>query len=468
MIRENQRIFNMAMVVIDFSVITLSLVLAWYIRFETDLLGFGRSIGGFDHYLMPIIFIIPAYIFIYYIFGLYAPQRTKKTINSEVIKIIEANFIGLLLVITMLFVFELTEYSRYMLAMFAIFSTIFSIAERFIIRTLLKLMRSRMYNIKYILVIGAEELGIKFSGVIGANEYLGYSIMGFLDDSLEKGERVNGSKIIGAIDDLEHVISENLVDRVIITLSHRQYYRLEWIVETCEKCGVRAEIVPDYYRYMPSKPHLDVIEGIPLIQIRYIPLDNTFNKYMKRSLDLLLVVLAIIILSPLFVGVSILVKLTSPGPVIFKQERVGINRKSFFMYKFRSMKVPDEERENFQWTTKDDPRKTRFGSFIRKTSIDELPQFFNILKGEMSLIGPRPERPHFVKKFKEEIPKYMIKHHVRPGMTGWAQVNGYRGNTSLIKRIEHDIYYVENWTLNLDLKIFFRTLSNLFKDKNAY
>jgi len=468
MIRENQRIFNIALVVIDFSVITLALILAWYIRFETDLLGFGRSIWGFDHYIMPIVFIIPAYIFIYYIFGLYTPQRTKKTINSEALKIIEANIIGLLVLVTFLFVFGLTDYSRYMLAMFALFSTIFSVIERFIIRRLLKLMRSRQYNIKYILVIGAEELGIKLSGLINENEYLGYSIMGFLDDSIEKGERINGSKIIGLVGDLEDVISENLVDRVIITLSHRQYHRLEWIVETCEKCGVRAEIVPDYYRYMPAKPHMDVIESMPLIQIRHIPLDNTFNKYMKRSLDLILVVPAIIILSPLLFLVAILVKISSPGPVIFKQERVGLNRKIFYMYKFRSMKVHDEEREKFQWTTADDPRKTRFGSFIRKTSIDELPQFFNILKGEMSLIGPRPERPHFVEKFKEEIPKYMIKHHVRPGMTGWAQVNGYRGNTSLIKRIQYDIYYVENWTMTLDVKIFFRTLINLFRDKNAY
>ncbi len=458
----------MALVVIDFSVITLALILAWYIRFETNLLGFGRSVWGFDHYIMPIIFIIPAYIFIYYIFGLYTPQRTKKTINSEALKIIEANIIGLLFLVTLLFIFGFTDYSRYMLAMFAIFSTIFSVTERFIIRTLLKLMRSKQYNIKYILMIGADELGIKFSGVINENEYLGYSIMGFLDDNLEKGERINGSTIIGVVGDLEDVISEKLVDRVIITLSHTQYHRLEWIVETCEKCGVRAEIVPDYYRYMPAKPHMDIIEGIPLIQIRHIPLDNTFNRYMKRSLDLILVVPAIVIFSPLIILVAILVKISSPGPVIFKQERVGLNRKSFYMYKFRSMKVPDEEREDFQWTTKDDPRKTRFGSFIRKTSIDELPQFFNILKGEMSLIGPRPERPYFVEKFKEEVPKYMIKHHIRPGMTGWAQVNGYRGNTSLLKRIKYDIYYVENWTLTLDVKIFFRTLINLFRDKNAY
>jgi lipopolysaccharide/colanic/teichoic acid biosynthesis glycosyltransferase len=163
-----------------------------------------------------------------------------------------------------------------------------------------------------------------------------------------------------------------------------------------------------------------------------------------------------------------MVKISSPGPVIFKQERVGRDRETFNIYKFRSMIVQDNEKENYQWTTKDDPRITSVGSFIRKTSIDELPQFFNILKGEMSLIGPRPERPHLAEKFKEEVPKYMIKHHIHPGMTGWAQVNGYRGDTSIISRIEHDIYYVENWTLLLDVKIFFRTLFNIFRDKNAY
>lgn len=468
MIRENQRLFNLMLIVIDASIISLSLVLAWYIRFETDLLGFGRSIGGFDHYLMSLLFILPIYIFSYYVFGLYTPQRTKKTILSEVLKIIQANFIALLFLITLLFVLELTDFSRYMLAMFAIFSIIFSIAERCILRRLLKFLRSKGYNIKYILVIGAGELGRKFSIIINQNEYLGYSIVGFLDDNLEKNEIIHGSRIVGAIGDLEDVISNNLIDRVIVTLSPRHYKLLEEIVETCEKCGVRAEIVPDYYRYMPAKPHIDMIEDIPIIQIRYIPLDNSLNRLIKRLMDIILVFPAIIILSPLLFLTAILIKITSPGPIIFKQERLGHNGESFYMYKFRSMKVQEKEKEKFQWTTKDDYRKTRVGSFIRRTSIDELPQFLNILKGEMSLIGPRPERPHFVEKFKEEVPKYMIKHHVLPGMTGWAQVNGYRGDTSIIKRIENDIYYVENWTMTLDLKIFFKTLINLFRDKNAY
>ncbi|AXV40760.1 undecaprenyl-phosphate glucose phosphotransferase [Methanobacterium sp. BAmetb5] len=468
MIRENQRIFNIALVIIDFTVITLALVLAWYIRFATDLLGFGSNVGGFYHYILPILLILPSYIFIYYLLGLYTPQRTKKTITSEAFKILQANVVGLFFLVTMLFVLEFTDYSRYMLAMFGIFSTVLSITERFIIRKLLQYLRSRRYNIKYILVIGTGELARKFSEVIIQNEYLGYDIMGFLDENHSRADFLNGFKILGTVEDLEDVLSNNLVDRAVITLSHDNYNLLEWVVETCEKCGVRAEIIPSYYSYMPTKPYLDVIEGIPLIQIRHIPLDNSFNRFLKRCFDLILVLPAIVILSPLLILVAFLVKLSSSGPVIFQQERLGLDKKSFQMYKFRSMKVQDEEKEKFHWTTEDDPRKTGFGSFIRRTSIDELPQFFNILKGEMSLIGPRPERPHFAEKFKEEIPKYMVKHHVRPGMTGWAQVNGYRGNTSIKKRIEHDIYYVENWTTTLDVKIFFKTLINLFRDENAY
>uniref|UniRef100_UPI0028044AD7 undecaprenyl-phosphate glucose phosphotransferase n=1 Tax=uncultured Methanobacterium sp. TaxID=176306 RepID=UPI0028044AD7 len=370
--------------------------------------------------------------------------------------------------VTMLFVLDFVDYSRYMLALFGILSTILSITERFVIRKVLQYLRSKRYNIKYILVIGTGPLARHFTEVIMQNEYLGYDIVGFLDENHSQADFIDGFKVLGSVENLEDVLSNHLVDRVVITLSPDKYDFLEDMVETCDKYGVRAEIIPPYYLYLPAKPHLDVIEGIPLIQVRHIPLDNSFNMFLKRCFDLILVVPAVVILSPLLIIVAILVKISSPGPVIFKQERLGLNKKSFQMYKFRSMKVQDEEKEKFQWTTKDDPRKTRFGSFIRRTSIDELPQFFNIIKGEMSLIGPRPERPHFAEKFKEEIPKYMVKHHVRPGMTGWAQVNGYRGNTSIKKRIEHDIYYVENWTPALDVEIFFKTIINIFRDENAY
>ena len=467
LIRENQGIFNSLLVTIDIVVITFSLILAWFIRFETNLLGFGSSAWGFKHYIMPIIFIIPAYIFIYYLLGLYSPQRTQKTIKSEAFKIVQANIIGLLVLSTYLFLVELTDYSRYMLAMFLLFSTIFSVTERFFLRQFLKYIRTQGYNIKYILVIGAGKLGQKFARIIIQNEYMGYRIIGFLDDDPEK-DTICGLKVLGKLKDLENVIEMNTVDRIIIALSPTHKELMNWIIETCEKSGVRAEIIPDYYGYLSSKPHVGMIEDIPLIKIRYVPLDNHLNQFIKRMIDLLLAVPSLILLSPLLLITAIMVKISSPGPIIFKQERFGKDHQVFKMYKFRSMKLHDEEKEKYKWTTKNDSRVTRFGSFIRRTSIDELPQLFNILKGEMSLIGPRPERPHLVEKFKDEVPKYMIKHHVRPGMSGWAQINGFRGNTSIFKRIEHDIYYVENWTLSMDMVIFFRTLINLFRDKNAY
>lgn len=197
-------------------------------------------------------------------------------------------------------------------------------------------------------------------------------------------------------------------------------------------------------------------------------MDNLIYKFIKRSFDIIFSSIAIVITSPVLITVAILIKTTSKGPIIYKQERVGLNRKNFNMFKFRSMKIQKEEDEKDKWTTKDDPRKTKIGSFIRKTSIDELPQFFNVLRGDMSVVGPRPERPFFVEKFKEEIPKYMIKHQVRPGITGWAQVNGLRGDTSIKKRIEFDLYYIENWNLGIDFKIILMTVTKGFINKNAY
>ena len=205
-----------------------------------------------------------------------------------------------------------------------------------------------------------------------------------------------------------------------------------------------------------------------MINIRHVPLSNTFNMMVKRTMDVCGSLLCIVLFSPVMLLMAALIKLTSPGPLIFKQERVGLHNRPFKMYKFRSMEVQAEREEQKGWTVKNDPRVTGIGRFMRKTSIDELPQLFNVLKGDMSLVGPRPERPQFVEKFREEIPRYMVKHQVRPGMTGWAQINGYRGDTSIRKRIEYDLYYIENWTVGLDFKILFLTCFKGFINKNAY
>ena len=465
MIRENQRLFNATLFIIDMAVIAFSLILAWHLRFKTNLLGPSYISWGFEYYLASLIFILPLYIFFYYSFGLYNPKRTEN-FDSELKQILKVNIIGVLIIGTFLYIINVENYSRYMLALFGILSTVFSMSERFILREFLRFVRSKGLNIKYILVIGAGELGEKFASKITENHYIGYHITGFLDDNLEVGHKILDSKVIGSIGDLEDVIMTHTIDRVIITLSSRHHEVIESIVDTVEKHGVKAEIVPDYYRYFPAKPYLELIDDIPVINIRYVPLDNYFNKALKRLTDIILALAGIILTSPILIITAVMVKITSPGPVIFKQKRVGLNKKHFDMYKFRSMRVQDREKERYQWSTQEDPRKTRFGSFIRKTNIDELPQFFNILKGDMSLIGPRPERPYFVRKFRDEIPKYMVKHYVRPGMTGWAQVNGWRGDTSISERIKHDIYYVENWSFIFDVKIFFMTFLKWFD--NAY
>ena len=219
---------------------------------------------------------------------------------------------------------------------------------------------------------------------------------------------------------------------------------------------------------IPSRPYTEDLQGLPVINIRHVPLTNTLNIVAKRMVDIVGSICAILLFSPVMLFALIAVRLSGRGPVIFRQERIGLHNRRFMMYKFRTMAVPDKDQENRDWTVKDDPRVTRIGRILRKTSIDELPQLFNILKGDMSLVGPRPEQPQYVEQFKEQIPRYMIKHQVRPGMTGWAQISGYRGDSSIEKRIEFDLYYIENWTMGFDFKILFLTIFKGFVNKNAY
>ena len=293
-------------------------------------------------------------------------------------------------------------------------------------------------------------------------------VRGILDDNIERGTMYKGVKVIGRIDNLLVILPQNHLDEIAITLGLNEYYKLERIVGLCEKSGVHTKFIPDYNNIIPTKPYTEDLLGLPVINIRHVPLSNTFNMMVKRTMDVCGSLLCIVLFSPVMLLMAALIKLTSPGPLIFKQERVGLHNRPFKMYKFRSMEVQTEREEQKGWTVKNDPRVTGIGRFMRKTSIDELPQLFNVLKGDMSLVGPRPERPQFVEKFREEIPRYMVKHQVRPGMTGWAQINGYRGDTSIRKRIEYDLYYIENWTVGLDFKILFLTCFKGFINKNAY
>ena len=339
---------------------------------------------------------------------------------------------------------------------------------RNVLRWILRKYRKQGYNQKHILLVGYSRAAEGYLDRVVTHPEWGYIVKGILADNKPEGEEYRGIKILGGTDKLAEILPQNQLDEIVITLGLAEYHKLGRIVNMCEKSGVHTKFVPDYNNIIPTKPYTEDLMGMPVINIRRVPLNNMLNAVAKRCVDIFGALVAIILFSPVMLVTSIIIKVTSPGPLIFKQERIGKHNRPFYMYKFRSMVVQDEKDEKKGWTTKNDPRVTPIGRFIRKTSIDELPQLFNILIGDMSLVGPRPERPQFVEKFKEEIPRYMIKHQVRPGLTGWAQVNGYRGDTSIQKRIEFDLYYIENWTMGFDFKIIFLTFFKGFINRNAY
>ena len=411
--------------------------------------------------------IVLVYLLLYYIFSLYTPKRVQGR-RLEMWNIVKANTVGIALILGALYLIKMMHFSRELLAIFYFVNILLETGLRNLIRYFLRSMRKNGYNLKHILLVGYSHAAEEYIDRIIANPQWGYKIRGILDDHIEAGTEYKGVKVLGRIANLMVILPQNRLDEIAITLGLNEYYRLEEIVALCEKSGVHTKFIPDYNRVIPTKPYTEDILGLPVINIRHVPLTNTYYAFLKRTMDIVGSICAIILFSPVMLFSVIMIKLTSPGPLIFKQERVGLHNQPFMMYKFRSMEVQAPEKEKTRWTVKDDPRVTGFGKFMRKTSIDELPQLFNVLKGEMSLVGPRPERPFFVEKFKEEIPRYMIKHQVRPGITGWAQVNGYRGNTSIRKRIEYDLYYIENWTLGLDIKILFLTVFKGFINKNAY
>ena len=466
MIKDNERFFYRIHVVIDAFVIALSYLFACFLQ-----LGFfiQKDIGRLttEEYLLPLFFVVPGLLLLYYAFNLYTSKRIQGR-RLEIGNIVKANSLMLLIFLSVLMLSHMDDFSRQLVFLFYGIDTVLEVIVRFLIRYVLVRMRKNGMNLKRILLVGYSRAAEEYIDRINSNPQWGYVVRGILDDSIERGTMYKGVKVIGRIDNLLVILPQNHLDEIAITLGLNEYYKLERIVGLCEKSGVHTKFIPDYNNIIPTKPYTDDLLGLPVINIRHVPLSNTFNMMVKRCMDVCGSLAAIVVFSPVMLLMVLLIKLTSPGPLIFKQERVGLHNRPFQMYKFRSMEVQKERDEQKCWTVKNDPRVTGIGKFMRKTSIDELPQLFNVLKGDMSLVGPRPERPQFVEKFREEIPRYMVKHQVRPGMTGWAQINGYRGDTSIRKRIEYDLYYIENWTVGLDLKILFLTFFKGFINKNAY
>lgn len=469
MIKDNQKIFNRLHLLVDAIVTACAYMLSWYLKFESIFSGNQAGIGRLSNktYFSALYFIVPGYVLLYYVFEMYTPKRATRR-KYEFFGIIKANLAGTVIFLCTLYLINEPNFARGLIFIFCAVNIVLTTIVRQFIRSLLHFFRAKGYNVKYILLVGYSRAAEEYINRINSNPQWGYVVRGILDDRVPRGTMYKGVKVLGRIANLLYILPENKLDEIAITLSLQDYGRLEEIVDLCEKSGVHTKFIPDYNSLIPSKPYTEDLMGLPVINIRYVPLTNTLNWVAKRCVDVIGSLCGLVVMSPVMLIVAVLVKLTSPGPVIFKQERVGLHNRSFFMYKFRTMEIQKEADEKEAWTVRNDPRVTKIGKILRKTSIDEFPQLFNILKGDMSLVGPRPERPLFVERFKEEIPRYMVKHQVRPGLTGWAQINGYRGDTSIKKRVEYDLFYIENWTFGFDIKIMFLTIFKGFINKNAY
>lgn len=475
MIKGNQKLLNLFRILIDTAIIIFSFVSAYYLRFSDNSILIRWEIieepigiyGSLKDYMQILFMLIPCYLVSYYFFHLYDPKRMSGR-KSEIFNMLKSNVVGILYCVAFLFFYRNGTYARLFIIIFVTLNFILEVLFRFCTTTLLRKIRRKGMNQKHILLIGYSRAAEGYIDRLLAHPEWGISIHGILDDHKPLGHSYRSIHVIGKVDELEKMLAENDYDETAITLDINHYDSLENIVSVTEKSGVHTKFIPDYNNIIPTRPYTEDLDGLPVIHVRNIPLSNSFNRFFKRVIDIVGALILILLFSIPMGIVAAMIKITSPGPLIFKQERVGLHNKPFMMFKFRSMELQDASKEKQAWTVQNDPRVTPIGKFIRRTSLDELPQFFNVLKGDMSLVGPRPERPFFVEKFKEEIPRYMIKHQVRPGITGWAQVNGYRGDTSIRMRIDCDLYYIENWTMGLDIKILFLTIFKGFVNKNAY
>lgn len=451
MIKPYQKYLNFLNKLIDLGLIVLAYFVAtylWLLVIQENPINMARDMQS--AWLFALVYGCIAVV-IYRIVGLYDALRARP-VGGEIGKVLWANLLSTLIVAAALYLFRLQEFSRGVVGTFYVLSSLLIIGKRLLMRSTLGHFRKLGYNQKFVIVVGDGHLAKQYCDSIRKNPDYGYQVYGYIGVP----DRLGDLRCLGDVTALPGYLDGPGIDEVVAALEPEDVQNLPNIIQATEKQGTKVSIIPFYNDYLPSSMSVEVVGQSKLFNVRTTPLDNVLNAGVKRTVDILGSLLLILLSSPLMLIAAVGTKLSSPGPIIFRQERVGLNKKNFTMYKFRSMRVNSEK--DTAWTKDVDPRKTKFGSFLRKTSIDELPQFFNVLKGDMSLVGPRPEIPHFVYQFRETIPLYMLKHRVRPGITGWAQVNGYRGDTSIEERVKCDIWYIDNWSIWLDIRILFRTV----------
>ena len=461
MLKAHSRFFEHLTLAADLLLIAACWIVAYTVRFYVFPVPDTPPFAGYALQLVPILVV---WGLAFRAFDLYRPHRLGSRV-SEWLDVAKASTLGaLVLVAIMTFVFRKYSYSRLVIGLFWAESIVAVSFSRAVFRELFRFARRHGFNQRYAIVVGGGEPAAEVLRVLRRRPDVGIGVLGMLSDKQEVPDNV---RWLGGIEDVRAVLDRQQVDIVFIALPHADYSRITAVLHGIGDDPVAIHLVPDVFGLASLRGGVEEFETVPFIHLRESPLYG-WNRVLKRAFDLVGGALVLTFAAPVMLAIVAALKLTSPGPVLYRQERMGIDGRRFGMLKFRTMRVDAEAQTGPVWATRDDPRRTRLGGFLRRWSLDELPQLFNVLRGEMSLVGPRPERPSFVEEFRRRVPGYMLRHKVKAGITGWAQINGWRGNTSIERRIECDLYYIERWSLAFDLRILIQTIWYGFRSRNAY
>ena len=468
MLKKHGQLFLTIAIFFDSIVISFSWLASFYIHFKTS---FGPpprfATPDIEIYLVALIPVLIVFMSSIRLCGLYQPQRGK-LLNKYFFNVIKVTSSSVLLLAALTFFYREGSFSRFVAIYFFCLVTTLMVVSHLLVHLVLKKVRTLGFNVRYVLIVGTGVLAQSVVEKINLHSEYGFNIIGLLTSQPEElNNEFGGVRVLGTFSEISAVIHKYRVDQLFLALPLDAYDEMEGILDSLGEETVDIKVVPDLLKFMNLQSGVEDLDGLPIVNLSESPLHG-WNIVVKRISDIIFSSIFIILSSPFLIFIAIIIKFESAGSIIYTQKRVGLDGNIFEMFKFRSMQVGAEVETGPIWASKEDNRRTRLGTFLRKTSIDELPQLFNVFMGDMSLVGPRPEREVFVEKFKKSIPKYMLRLKMKAGLTGWAQVNGWRGNTSLDKRIEFDLYYIKHWSLLLDLKIIFMTLWKGFVNPHAY
>ena len=453
----------------DIVAIEGAFLFSYWLRFYsplTDLFPVELGFPPLEAYVYGSFFVIPFWLFLFQTRKMYATRRTIH-FSDEFFPIVRVVVVGMLVVMAAAFFYRAFSFSRLVFGLLAVSSVAFLSLGRFAVLKVEQLRYRRGRDIKQVIIVGANDTAKRIFQAMMSRPSLGYRVIGYFTSGAKQVLKVPGAKRLGSIAAVPKYLKDHSVDLVLIALSNSEHSKLFDLVRDCQGLSAEMMMAPDMIELMTSRMRIEEIEGVPFIQVREASL-SVWNRILKRAFDVAFALVVLILASPLLLILILLIKATSPGPIFFLQERVGLDGTLFRVIKFRTMRTDAEKETGPVWAAKNDPRTTSVGKILRRYSLDELPQLFNVLLGEMSIVGPRPERPYFVERFKVKIPKYLDRHRVKTGMTGWAQVNGLRGNAPIEERTKYDVYYMENWSLIFDLKIILKTVRAVLFGKDAY